>query len=482
MSGVYNRKLFQSPTARDQLRQAGGIMSSSPDLMLEALRSLSQQQSGQPEAMQPPPVMQQGLPPAPPPPTAPYAPPMAGQQQPMQPYAPPTEDQQQQPMMQQQQQPMMQQPMMQQPMMQQQPMQPPMQQPYADPYGDQQPASDMGMAPIGYEDGGSVLPTAMMAYNFMSSPEGLLQGAGNPALMAGSTLANLLMRNVRGPSKVVPVDITAPAGTVRDPSGPANSSPAEAISADIVAKAEDLATKVDTTAPEDIGKEIVNTAASKGIESSGDLKFDLASIYERMTGDASGYEKNIDSLNRGIIGAAIGAGTSARATENISNGLLVGLQAAKATEERRAGDEQAINAALLGASLKPGSDGTQARDYRSPTDAYQDAYQAIMGMSEYDLPTDADGAPVDRKTYATEQAQRIVLESYTPAQLRGTPFEGLSASPAAAPNAGTTAAPANSAIDETAVLEAARSAIASGAPVDTVKERLKTMGIDPGKL
>jgi len=364
MSGVYNRKLFQTPSARDQLRQAGGIMSSSPDLMMSVM----------------------------------------SKKQPQKP-----------------------------------------------------------MAPIGYEEGGSVLNTGLSMLNMPAS------------------LPSLVLEKFSKAPKAV--DVTAPAGTVRDPSGPANSSPAEAIAADIVAKAEDLASKVDTAAPEDIGKEIVSTAASKGVESSGDLKFDLASIYERMTGDASGYEKNIDSLNRGIIGAAIGAGTSARATENISQGLLVGMQAAKATEERRAADEQAINAALLEASLKPkDGSGTQPRDYRSPTDAYQDAYQSVMGMSEYDLPTDANGAPVDRKAYATEQAQRIVLESYTPEQLKGTPFEGLSASPEAAPNAGTTAAPANSAIDETAVLEAARSAVASGAPVDTVKERLKTMGIDPGKL
>ena len=343
MSGVYNRKLFQTPSARDQLRQAGGIMSSSPDLMMSVL----------------------------------------SKKQPQKP-----------------------------------------------------------MAPTGYADGGSVLPTAMMAYNFMSSPEGLLQGAGNPALIAGSTLANLLGRNVRDPSKAISVDITAPAGTVRDPSGPANSSPAEAIAADIVAKAEDLASKVDTTAPEDIGKEIVNTAASKGVESSGDLKFDLASIYERMTGDASGYEKNIDSLNRGIIGAAIGAGTSARATENISNGLLVGMQAAKATEERRAGDEQAINAALFEALLKPkDGSGAESSSYRSPINAYQDAKQYIMDLPEADLPLDPiTQQPVDRVTYAADYAYQTVVESYPPEALIGTPFEGRgsrggtsTAAPSAAP-------------------------------------------------
>jgi hypothetical protein len=369
MSGVYNRKLFQKSPARDQLRKIGGIMSSSSDLMMEALKSMPQQPMPQ---------------------------------------------------------------------------------------------------PAGYADGGTVLPTGTTALNYISFL---------PALLAGKMATNLAAARK-------PVDVAAPAGTVRDPSGPANSSPAEAIAADIVAKAEDLASKVDTAAPEDIGKEIVNTAASKGVESSGDLKFDLASIYERMTGDASGYEKNIDSLNRGIIGAAIGAGTSARATENISQGLLVGMQAAKATEERRATEEQAINAALFEASLKPkdGSE-TQPRDYRSPTDAYQDAYQGIMGMSEFDLPQDAEGNPVDRETYATQQAQRIVLESYTPAQLRGTPFEGLTAPTSApTPAESTTAAPAGSAIDEAAVLDSARSAIAAGAPEANVKERLKSMGIDPGKL
>ena len=465
MSGVYNRKLFQRPSARDQLRQAGGIMSSSSDLIMEALRSMSKQpQDSSQGSSGPAPAMPQSAPPSPPmmgqPPMMGGQPPMMGGQPPMMGGQYPMD-------------PMMggQYPM--DPMMGGQPPMDPMMggQPPMDPMMGGQPpmmgqAPTMGQSPmpqpIGYEDGGPVLATG---FSMLNTPASL------PSLV--------LEKFLKSPKAV---DVTAPAGTVRDPSGPANSSPAEAIAADIVAKAEDLASKVDTTAPEDIGKEIVNTAASKGIEPSGDLKFDLASIYERMTGDSSGYESNIDELNRGIIGAAIGAGTSARATENISQGLLVGLQAAKATEERRAGDEQAINAALLGASLKPGSGGTQARDYRSPTDAYQDAYQSVMGMSEYDLPTDANGAPVDRKAYATEQAQRIVLESYTPEQLRGTPFEGLSASPDAAPNAGTTAAPANSAIDEAAVLEAARSAIAAGASADSVQERLLTMGIDPGKL
>ena len=389
---------------------------------------------------------------------------MAGQQQPMQPYAPPTEDQQQQPMMQQ--------PMMQQPMMQQQPMQPPMQQPYADPYGDQQPAPDMGMAPIGYEDGGSVLPTARMAYNFMSSPEGLLQGAGNPALMAGSTLANLLGRNVRGPSKVVPVDITAPAGTVRDPS--------EAIAADIVAKAEDLATKVDTTAPEDIGKEIVNTAASKGLEPSGDLKFDLAAILEEMTGDPDAYEKNIDTLNRGIIGAAIASGTSARATENIARGMLVGMEGAKATEERRAGDARALQLKAL--EVRAAEQGAREAEIKASErakaeaaikleedkrKAYYDTFKSVMelGIDGVDLPvlTDEEGNPV---IDAEGKAQRMTLEDYARQVAEDQVKIGF---PSAQP-------------DVEDVLDQARRAIKEGRDPAVISDRLKSMGIDPGLL
>ena len=381
MSGVYNRKLFQSPTARDQLRQAGGIMSSSPDLMMSVM----------------------------------------SKKQPQKP-----------------------------------------------------------MAPIGYEDGGSVLPTAMMAYDFMSSPEGMLQGGGNPALMVGSTLANLLGRNVRGPSKVVPVDITAPAGTVRDPSGPANSSPAEAISADIVAKAEDLATKVDTTAPEDIGKEIVNTAASKGLEPSGNLKFDLAAILEEMTGNPEAYEKNIDSLNRGIIGAAIAAGTSARATENIARGMLVGMEGAKATEERRAGDARALQLKALEvraaeqeakeAEIKAAERAKAEAAIKLEEDkrkAYYDTFKSVMelGIDGVDLPvlTDEEGNPV---IDAEGKAQRMTLEDYARQVAEKQVQVGF---PSEQP-------------DVEDVLDQARRAIKEGRDPAVISDRLKSMGIDPGLL
>ena len=59
MSGVYNRKLFRQTPARDQLKNFGGIMASSPELMQEALRmSSAAPMPSDLGPMQPPPAMQ----------------------------------------------------------------------------------------------------------------------------------------------------------------------------------------------------------------------------------------------------------------------------------------------------------------------------------------------------------------------------------------------------------------------------------------
>ena len=379
MSGVYNRKLFQKSPARDQLRKIGGIMSSSSDLMMEALKSMPQQPMPQ---------------------------------------------------------------------------------------------------PAGYADGGSVLPTGTTALNYISFL---------PALLAGKGAANLAAARK-------PVDVAAPAGTVRDPSGPANSSPAEAIAADIVAKAEDLASKVDTAEPEDIGKEIVNTAASKGLKPSGDLKFDLAAILEEMTGDPEAYEKNIDSLNRGIIGAAIGAGTSARATENISQGLLVGMQAAKATEERRTGDARAlqlkaleVRAAEQGAreaEIKAAERATAEAAAKLEEDkrkAYYDTFKSVMelGIDGVDLPvlTDEEGNPV---IDAEGRPQTMTLEDYARKVAEDQVSIGFPSAPA--PSESTTAAPAGVSPEEDKILQQARNALTAGKSRKAVEDYLASMGIDSSKL
>jgi hypothetical protein len=121
MSGVYNRKLFRQSGARDELRKMGGIMSSSEELMREALMT----------AMQAPRPADLG--------------PMSMPQQPMGMPAPPVM-QPQQPMMQPQR-PMDMGMGMQQPMPQQ-PMDMGMQQPMDDGMGMMQPQSMMPQQPI----------------------------------------------------------------------------------------------------------------------------------------------------------------------------------------------------------------------------------------------------------------------------------------------------------------------------------------------
>jgi hypothetical protein len=260
------------------------------------------------------------------------------------------------------------------------------------------------------------------------------------------------------------IDISQPAGTVVQ-------QPSVSIPENVLEKAEDLASRVDDEDPETVGAEIVETAGAQGLPLSGDLQTDLASVYQSLTGDPAAYEKNIDNLNRGIIGAAIAAGTSARATQNIAQGMLVGLEAARDTEERRVKDARALQLAALQAAGKAGSGSAAdegARKFRSPVDAYQDAYSNVMRASDFDLEL-PEG--VSREQYADQIARDLVRRSYTAEQLVGTPFEGQAA-PAAAP----------AAASPEALLAEARAAIAAGAPEAAVRERLQSMGINPESL
>jgi len=334
MSGVYNRKLFRQSGARDELRKMGGIMSSSEELMRAAL--MTGMQAPGPADLGPMPMPQQpviGMP----------APPVMQPQQPMAEPQQPMDMGMQQPMgsgfgMQQPMDMGMQQPMdsgygMQpsQPMMQQQPIQPPIAEPaYMPP---QMPQSlQMPQAqPPGFFLGGliNLAPT-------MGSAEASEDPAAPPAPAARPNPARAIGI---GPSTVrsaEPVDIGATAGTVVVPPK------VNAIGVD--AFVERIGAKLDTASPEEVGDDIVKTAVE---EPTGDLRFDLAKTLEEMTGDLSAYEKDIDTLNRGIIGAAIAAGTSARATENIAKGMLVGMESVKATEERRAADAQALQLKAL---------------------------------------------------------------------------------------------------------------------------------------
>ena len=409
MSGVYNRKLFRQSGARDELRKMGGIMSSSEELMREALMT----------GMQAPGPADLG--------------PMAmPRQQPMGMPAPPVM-QPQQPMMQQPMAPMPMDMGMQQPMMQ--PQQPMMQQPMAEPAfmppGMPQ-SAQMPMQPVGFKDGGPII------------------------VGAGTKFPRV-------------VDITQQAGTAVE-------APTVELDEDIVATAKDLEMRLEDEPPYAVANKILAKAEEKGTELTGDVQSDLASVYASLTGDPAAYEKNIDELNRGIIGAAIGAGTSARATENISKGLLVGLEAAKDTEERRVKEARALQLAELQARASEAKErgASESRAYRNPVDAYQDAYQAVMNASEMDLEI-PEG--MSREDYADQVAVDLIRRSYSPDQLVGSPFEGMSTPSSAAPAAGEGATQA-----EADVLQSARAALEAGADEAAVRERLQALGIDPEKL
>jgi hypothetical protein len=276
-----------------------------------------------------------------------------------------------------------------------------------------------------------------------------------------------------GASTVKPVDITKLAGTAVEP---------PTVSADALATAEKLAGEVDDKDPNEVADEILTAAQKEGAETTGDKRFDLASILESMTGDPAAYEKDIDTLNRGIIGAAIAAGTSARATENIARGMLVGLEGAKATEERRAGDARALQLKALevraaeqgtreeeikaGERAKAEAEAKLAEDKRR---AYFDSFSSVMelGIDGVDLPvlTDADGNPM---IDAEGKPQRMTLEDYA----RKVAQEQVE-----------TGFPSDAAeVDVEAVLDEARKAITAGRDPAVISDRLKSMGIDPGLL
>jgi len=425
MSGVYNRKLFRQSSARDELRKMGGIMASSEELMREAMRTA--EQAPRPMDLGPMPAMQQ---------------PMMPVMQPQQPMMQP-----QQPMDMGMQQPMdmgMQQPM---DMGMQQPMDMGMQQPMD--MGMQQPM-DMGMQPAFMPPGvpQSVQPSMAPPSNF----------AGGGFVILPGTLEEAPDTSLGG------IDVGTTAGSVVD-------APSVDLDEDLVATAKDLEPRLEDEPPYAVANKILAKAEEKGVELTGDVQSDLAGVYQQLTGDPAAYEKNIDALNRGIIGAAIGAGTSARATENISKGLLVGLESAKATEERRVANARALQLAQLeaqaAASRKSQKD-NGSRAFRNPIDAYQDAYQSVMNAGEFDLEL-PEG--VTREQYADQVANDLIRRSYSAEQLVGTPFEGISAPTGNSPTQG-----------GEDVLQSARAAIAAGADEAAVRERLQGLGIDPERL
>jgi hypothetical protein len=119
-----------------------------------------------------------------------------------------------------------------------------------------------------------------------------------------------------------------------------------------------------------------------GIEPTGDTQEDLVAAAEAL-GIPNAREQRVDQLNRAITGAAIAAGTSPSAAENIANGMLKGLQLQRADELRRI----AADAAQLQA-LQGGEQG--ANWFDTPRGKIASDYIETMMGAERDIETIID--------------------------------------------------------------------------------------------
>jgi hypothetical protein len=393
-------------------------MSSSEELMREAMNTAMQAPG--PEARGP-----MGMPQRPP----------MGMQAPMMPM--------QQPMMAPAPMPMMQ------PQMQQMPMpmpQPTMAQQAMGGMPFMPPQMPQSVQPRGFNDGGFVL-------SLPPAPD--RSGLGGEARPRPAPKATLpYMPDLTAEIKLNPassaVDIGQAAGTVVAAPKVGN------ISAPTLdALAERLSPKLDTAPPEEVADDIVDTLVE---EPTGDRQFDLAKTLEEMTGDSSAYEKNIDDLNRGIIGAAIAAGTSARATENIAKGLLVGMEGAKATEERRAGDSRALQLKAL--EVRAAEQAAREAEAKAGQAARAEA-EAKLAKEKRDLRTNTFNSVIEAGIDKLTVPEGMSIEEYA----RGIAEEQvLLTFP-----------------DERALAEA-RAALGQGADRAEVEKRLRENGIDPGRL
>ena len=430
MAGVYNRKLFRQSSARDELRKLGGIMSSSEELMREAMNTAMQAPG--PAARGP-----MGMPQRP----------QVGMQAPMMPMQQPMMAPAPMPMMQPQMPPMpMQQPMMpmQQPTMAQQAM-------GGMPFMPPQMPQSVQMPPKGFKDGSLVTVDEPAT----RAGRGGVNQQASPTAIEDSFLGGLLRRldeAVLGPQPVDNVDISRTAGTVVQPSAAGVTAPNFDA---LVEKMQTIAEKIDVTPPEQTASELADTVVE---EPTGDLQFDLAKTLEEMTGDSSAYEKNIDELNRGIIGAAIASGTSARATENIAKGLLVGMEGAKATEERRAGDARALQLKAL--EVRAAEQAAREAEAKAGQAAKAEA-EAKLAKEKRDLRTNTFNSVIEAGIDKLTVPDGMSIEEYA----RGIAEEQvLLTFP-----------------DERALAEA-RAALEQGADRAEVEKRLRENGIDPGRL
>jgi hypothetical protein len=336
---VFNRKLFKRKNAaRDKLRSMGGIMASSEPLIQEAMRTVADAPQPQidlqgimaaqkrrgPMPAQPLPQMMPGQ--------APGMPAMA--------QAP--------------------QPQMQQPAPQQQP------QPGMNPMQAQQ-GQPMRMftggRPMDRMMGG--VPESYMGAAMGNIPQvDVRQRAGSVVSRPQTQTVN--MEDIT-PDQAIQLTSAAMSGKF-----PVNLSPFTSENAGSQEAANLLNSRVQSIGAtmqdpgktsEEKSREII--AALGGNADTDNIKDELNKVTKQTYGKELGSEAKIDAMNRAITGFAIAAGTSPRATKNIANGMLAGLQAMKSTEEGRVSQDRALQLAAAKAASKSGGSSTYDKLYKT---------------------------------------------------------------------------------------------------------------------
>jgi len=321
---VFNRKLFKRKNAaRDKLRSMGGIMASSEPLIQEAMRTVSN--APQPQ------IDLQGIMAAQkrrgPMPAQPLPQVMPGQAPGM-------------PAMAQGPQPQMQQPA---PQQQPQPSMNPMQAQQGQPMQMQQ-----GGRPMDRMMGG--VPREYMGAAMGNIPQvDVRQRAGS--VVSRPQTQTVDMENIT-PDQAIQLTSAAMSGKF-----PVNLNPFNADNAGSQEAANLLNSRVQsigatmqdpTKTADEKSREII--AALGGDAGTDDVKSELSKVTKQTYGKELGSEAKLDAMNRAITGFAIAAGTSPRATKNIANGMLAGLQAMKSTEEGRVAADQAMKIAQMRSS------------------------------------------------------------------------------------------------------------------------------------
>tara|TARA_R110002096_G_scaffold192840_1_gene374544 strand:- start:120 stop:1061 length:942 start_codon:yes stop_codon:yes gene_type:complete len=184
-----------------------------------------------------------------------------------------------------------------------------------------------------------------------------------------------------------------------------------------------------------------------------DMNVEMAKVAKKTFGKKLNSNDKIDGLNKAITGFAIAAGTSPRASVNLANGMLVGLQEMKSTEQGR----QNAAAAAANAAAKGEAGGEKSRQEYRYNAVFADAFKAALE----DKPDDQQGA------------LRIATEIASGAAPLAPSAQGGGGSVTAGPNLNA---------EQQALVAQANEAIAAGKDPAAVRQSLEKMGVPAGAV